>query len=45
MVRGDIKAEDYTRALLDRAEQLQALNAFRPLERDAVLEACAGSTN
>ena len=39
MVRGDIKAEDYARALLDRSERLQALNAFRILVRDAVLEA------
>ena len=39
MVRGDIKAEDYARALLDRSERLQALNAFRVLAPDAVLEA------
>jgi len=39
MVRGDIKAEDYARALLDRSARLQALNAFRVLMPDAVLEA------
>jgi len=39
MVRGDIKAEDYARALLDRSARLQALNAFRVLVVDAVLEA------
>jgi mandelamide amidase len=36
---GDIKAEDYARALLDRAQQLASLNAFRTLDREAVLEA------
>jgi mandelamide amidase len=39
MVSGDIKAEDYARALLDRSERLQALNAFRILAPDTVLEA------
>lgn len=39
MVRGDMKAEDYARALLDRSERLQALNAFRVIVPDAVLEA------
>jgi mandelamide amidase len=39
MARGDIKAEDYARALLDRSARLQALNAFRVLVPDAVLEA------
>jgi Asp-tRNA(Asn)/Glu-tRNA(Gln) amidotransferase A subunit family amidase len=39
MVRGDVKAEDYARALLDRAERLHALNAFRILAPDTVLEA------
>jgi mandelamide amidase len=39
MVRGDIKAEDYARALLDRSARLQALNAFRILAPDAALEA------
>jgi mandelamide amidase len=39
MVLGDIKAEDYARTLLDRADRLQALNAFRVLIPDAVLEA------
>ena len=36
---GDIKAEDYARALLDRARQLTNLNAFRTLDREMVLEA------
>jgi mandelamide amidase len=36
---GDIKAEDYARALLDRAEQLASLNAFRSLDPETVLEA------
>jgi indoleacetamide hydrolase len=36
--RGDIKAEDYARALLDRAQQLASLNAFRTLDRETVLE-------
>jgi indoleacetamide hydrolase len=35
---GDIKAEDYARALLDRAQQLARLNAFRTLDREMVLE-------
>jgi indoleacetamide hydrolase len=35
---GDIKAEDYARALLDRAHQLANLNAFRTLDREMVLE-------
>ncbi len=39
MRNGDLKAEDYAGALLDRAEKLRALNAFRVLERDMVLEA------
>jgi mandelamide amidase len=39
MARGDIKAEDYARALLDKAQRLQALNAFRVIEPDTVLEA------
>jgi mandelamide amidase len=39
MVRGDVKAEDYARALLDRSARLQALNAFRVLVPDAVLAA------
>ena len=38
MVRGDIEAEDYARALLDRSARLQALNAFRILVPDDVLE-------
>lgn len=36
---GDIKAEDYARALLDRAKSLENLNAFRALDREMVLEA------
>ncbi len=39
MRRGEIKAEDYARALLDRAQALETLNAFRTLDRDMVLEA------
>jgi indoleacetamide hydrolase len=37
--RGDLSAEDYARALLDRCSQLKDLNAFILLDRDAVLEA------
>ena len=36
---GEIKAEEYARALLDRAESLESLNAFRALDREMVLEA------
>jgi Asp-tRNA(Asn)/Glu-tRNA(Gln) amidotransferase A subunit family amidase len=39
MQNGEIKAEDYARALLDRAQRLERLNAFRVLDREAVLEA------
>ena len=39
MRNGDIKAEDYARALLDRAAELQSLNAFRTLDREMALEA------
>ncbi len=39
MRNGDIKAEDYARALLDRARALENLNAFRTLNRELVLEA------
>jgi Asp-tRNA(Asn)/Glu-tRNA(Gln) amidotransferase A subunit family amidase len=39
MRRGDIKAEDYARALLDRADSLERLNAFRTINREMVLEA------
>lgn len=35
----DVKAEDYARALLDRAQQLESLNAFRTLDKEMVLEA------
>lgn len=36
---GELKAEDYARALLDRAHQLEDLNAFRTLDREMVREA------
>ena len=39
MRNGDMKAEDYARALLDRAQALANLNAFRTLNREMVLEA------
>jgi indoleacetamide hydrolase len=39
MRNGDIKAEDYARALVDRAQQLASLNVFRTLDREMVLEA------
>jgi indoleacetamide hydrolase len=39
MRRGDIKSENYARDLLDRAQSLEALNAFRTLDREMVLEA------
>lgn len=39
MRNGDIKAEAYARALLDRAQSLVSLNAFRALDREMVLEA------
>lgn len=39
MRNGDLKAEDYARALLNRADALQSLNAFRTLDRERVLEA------
>jgi indoleacetamide hydrolase len=39
MRNGDLKAEDYARALLDRAAALQSLNAFRTLDGEMVLEA------
>ena len=38
MRNGDIKAEDYAKALLDRCEALAALNAFITLDRERVLE-------
>ena len=38
MRNGDIKAEDYARALLDKAKSLQSLNAFRALNPEMVLE-------
>jgi indoleacetamide hydrolase len=39
MRNGDLKAEDYAGALLDRAQQLESLNAFRTLHKEMVLEA------
>ena len=39
MRNGDITAEAYATALLDRAERLRRLNAFRVMDRDAVLAA------
>ena len=43
MRNGDIKAEDYARALVDRAQSLQELNAFITLDREKVLEAARGA--
>jgi mandelamide amidase len=39
MRNGDIQAEDYARALLDRADALGRLNAFRAMDREICLEA------
>jgi mandelamide amidase len=39
MRNGDMRAEDYAKALLDRAQALVNLNAFRTLDREMVLEA------
>jgi Asp-tRNA(Asn)/Glu-tRNA(Gln) amidotransferase A subunit family amidase len=39
MKRGEVTAERYARALLDRAEATRSLNAFRFLDPHAVLEA------
>src|SRR5262245_14970562 len=39
MREGDVRAEDYASALLDRARELAHLNAFRTLDPDSVLEA------
>src|SRR5437773_5438275 len=39
MRNGELKAEHYARALVDRAQRLVTLNAFRTLDRDVVLEA------
>jgi indoleacetamide hydrolase len=36
---GDVKAEEYSRALLDHSLRLEGLNAFRTLDREMVLEA------
>jgi indoleacetamide hydrolase len=43
MRKGDLKAEDYARALHNRAAALQSLNAFRTLDREMVLEAARGA--
>jgi Asp-tRNA(Asn)/Glu-tRNA(Gln) amidotransferase A subunit family amidase len=43
MREGNLKAEDYARALLNRAAALQSLNAFRTLDRELVLEAARGA--
>jgi mandelamide amidase len=37
--RGELEAEDYAGALLDRSQRLSMLNAFRFVDRDRVLEA------
>src|SRR6202043_1542710 len=39
MRNGDLKAEDYARALLERAQHLESLNAFRTLDKEMLLEA------
>ena len=39
MRTGDLKAEDYAGALLERAQYLESLNAFRTLDKEMVLEA------
>ncbi|MFG1214575.1 amidase family protein [Xanthobacter flavus] len=39
LTQGDIAAETYAKALLDRAAALPQLNAFRVLDRDVALEA------
>jgi len=36
---GEIKAEDYAHALLEKAQHLESLNAFRTLDTEPVLEA------
>ncbi|HWQ38246.1 MAG TPA: amidase family protein [Burkholderiales bacterium] len=38
MRSGDLKAEDYAKALLDRCEKLKHLNAFTTLDYDRVME-------
>jgi Asp-tRNA(Asn)/Glu-tRNA(Gln) amidotransferase A subunit family amidase len=43
MRNGDIQAEDYARALLDKAQELDSLNAFRTLNREMVLKAAAAA--
>jgi Asp-tRNA(Asn)/Glu-tRNA(Gln) amidotransferase A subunit family amidase len=43
MRKGEITAEHYAQALLDRAQSLERLNAFRTLNREMVLEAARGA--
>jgi mandelamide amidase len=43
MRSGELRCEDYARALLDRARQLARLNAFRTLDADRLLEAAAAA--
>jgi Asp-tRNA(Asn)/Glu-tRNA(Gln) amidotransferase A subunit family amidase len=38
MRNGELKAEDYARALLEQAQRLESLNAFRALDKEMVLE-------
>ena len=42
MRAGELRAEDYARALLDRAASCKGLNAFLALEPAQVLEAARG---
>jgi mandelamide amidase len=39
MRHGELSCEDYARALLDRAHQLESLNAFRTINAEMVMEA------
>jgi Asp-tRNA(Asn)/Glu-tRNA(Gln) amidotransferase A subunit family amidase len=43
MKKGEIRAEDYASALLDRAKNLERLNAFRTLKPEMVLAAARGA--
>lgn len=45
MRNGDINAEDYAKALLDRADALHSLNAFLTLDREMVLDAARAADN
>jgi indoleacetamide hydrolase len=42
---GELKAEDYARALLGRAKLFESLNAFRTLDTEMVLEAARAADN